>query len=436
MVTACSVLTWSVTALAQSGGQNPREAMASQYVNADTGVTLAEAITRALGQEPTLRAARTAVDVAVGERLQADVHPNPAVSFMQQFEPGGTDRQSRVELQWPLDLFRKSGRMAVAEQELQATQRGISDRERLLAADVRVKYGEVVAAVRNLSVSDDVIATIVRQSQLLRARVEQGSTPPLERDVVEVELRRLEAARLLQAGQVDQVVFELKRLLGMKANDPIQLRESLEELVLREANMPRRAIATAVAARADVQGAEARIGVADAQIDRAQRDGRFDLTLYASFMRTDAGFPQLGVNAQGELTRVHDVFHYVSAGVAVTLPWRNQNQGEVAMAQARRTEATARLTAAQLTAEAEIGAAAARDERARGAIAIYTGGARQLARQNLDVVSQTYELGRATVFDVLSEQRRYLDFEQGYSTALREAYEAHTALRRALGEVR
>ena len=96
----------------------------------------------------------------------------------------------------------------------------------------------------------------------------------------------------------------------------------------------------------------------------------------------------------------------------------------------------ARLDAARLTAEAEIAAALARDERARGAVAVYRGGAGDLARQNLDVVSQTYELGRATVFDVLAEQRRYLDFEHAYSNALREAYEARTALRRALGDVR
>jgi outer membrane protein TolC len=59
-----------------------------------------------------------------------------------------------------------------------------------------------------------------------------------------------------------------------------------------------------------------------------------------------------------------------------------------------------------------------------------------MARQNLDVVTQTYELGRATVFDVLAEQRRFLDLERAYSSTLREVYEARTALRRALGDVR
>jgi outer membrane protein TolC len=50
------------------------------------------------------------------------------------------------------------------------------------------------------------------------------------------------------------------------------------------------------------------------------------------------------------------------------------------------------------------------------------------------VVRETYSLGRTTVFDVLAEQRRFLEVEQGYTNALRAAYEARTALARALGE--
>jgi cobalt-zinc-cadmium efflux system outer membrane protein len=436
IVTACGLLAWSVNVRAQSGAQNPREPLAPQYVDTEAGITLAEATTRALAQEPTLRATRTEVDVARGAQLQSGTHPNPTVSFMQQMEPGGTDSQTRIELQWPLDLFRKTGRSGVADQELHAAEQGVADRERLLAADVRLKYGEVVAAVRDLSISDDLVETMARQSDLLRARVDQGGTPPLERNMVEVELRRLEAERLLQAGQVDRIVIELKRLLGMKANVPLQLRDSLEELVVREMGLPLKPGATAALVRSDVQEAEARIRVADAQIDRAQREGRFDLSLVGSYTRTDAAFPQLGLNAQGELTPVRGLFHYVSVGAALTLPWRNTNQGQIASAEAERAAATARLNATQLTVEAEIAAATARDERARSAVAIYRGGARDMARQNLDVVRQTYELGRATVFDVLAEQRRYLEFERGYSNALREAYDARTALRRALGDVR
>ena len=89
-----------------------------------------------------------------------------------------------------------------------------------------------------------------------------------------------------------------------------------------------------------------------------------------------------------------------------------------------------------MAARAEVAAAQAHDAQAQRAVNLYAGGVRRLARQNLNVVRQTFDLGRATVFDVLTEQRRYLEIEQAYTTALREAWEARAALKRALGETK
>jgi outer membrane protein TolC len=58
-----------------------------------------------------------------------------------------------------------------------------------------------------------------------------------------------------------------------------------------------------------------------------------------------------------------------------------------------------------------------------------------MAQRNLEVVRETYTLGRATLFDVFNEQRRYLDFESGYTEALAEAFFAQTDLKRAQGEL-
>jgi outer membrane protein TolC len=71
----------------------------------------------------------------------------------------------------------------------------------------------------------------------------------------------------------------------------------------------------------------------------------------------------------------------------------------------------------------------------RQALVLMAGGVR-LARQNLDVVRQTYELGRGTLGDVLTEQRRYLEIEQEYTAVLREAFEARASLEFAQGELR
>jgi outer membrane protein TolC len=153
-------------------------------------------------------------------------------------------------------------------------------------------------------------------------------------------------------------------------------------------------------------------------------------------MRMDAGFRQRAFAPDGGLERVRGQFNYWSAGAMVTIPVLSRNQGEVAVARAERTGAAESHEAARLAAEADLAAARVRDDRAKEAVTIYSNGAQAMARQNLTVVGQSYELGRLTVFDVLAERRRYLDVERAYTDALRAAYEARTALNRALGEAR
>ncbi len=428
-------LATSVTMDAQSGAPGQGTAMAPTFLDPVAGLTLDKAVEQALEREPSLRAARSQVDVARGRRLQAGLRPNPTVSVALETEPRGTDAQTRVDVQWPLDLFRKIGRVNVADREIETMQYAAADRERLLAAEVRMKYGEVAASVREISVSDDLVAATARQHGLVSARVDEGATPPLDRDMLRVELQRLEADRLLQAGHAEHALAELKRLLGLAADVPLKLRDNLELLTLRETALPL-PVDLPASDRADVNEAETRMRLAEARIDQVRRDGRFDASVFGMYSRTDAGFPQRAFGPQNELERVRGVFHYLAGGVMVTVPLRDRNQGKVAAAQAQRAGAAAELDATRLTAHAEIVAARARDEHARRAVAVYSSDTLALARQNVDVVDQTYELGRMTLFEVLTERRRYLDVERAYTNALREAFEARQALRRALGEVR
>ena len=418
------------------GGETQKRA--AIYLDPVNGLTLEEAVSRALEGEPGLRASQAQLEVARGLQAQAGLRPNPSLSFAQQEEPGGTDNQTRVEVQWPLDLFRKSGRVAVADREVDAAQQATADRARLLAASVRMKYGEVVTAVRTLSVTEELVALTTRQRTLVAGRVEQGATPPLDRDMLRVEVQRLEGERLVQAGSVERGLIELKRLLGLPPDATLSLRESLEQIVTRE-QLPAASAAgdlEATTSRADVRQAAARIAVAEAQIDRAHREGKPDVSLFGMYMRSDAGFPQRGFGPTGDLERVRGVFHYWSAGAMVTVPVLNRNQGATAAAQAERAAAIAEADGARLKAQSEIAAARVRDAAARRALVAYTAEAIGLARQNLDVVRQTYELGRGTLLDVLNEQRRYLDLERAYTDVLREAFDARQTLKEARGETR
>ena len=88
-----ATLLTSVSTSAQSpGGQAP---LAGRFVDPANGLSLEQAIARAIEQEPSLRAARSQVEVAQGAKSQASLRPNPSVSFEWRDEPGGTDHWPR-----------------------------------------------------------------------------------------------------------------------------------------------------------------------------------------------------------------------------------------------------------------------------------------------------------------------------------------------------
>jgi outer membrane protein, heavy metal efflux system len=416
----------------------PIPATVNQYYDSQRGISLDDAIEMAIAREPALRAARAEVDVARGTRTQAGLRPNPSASFEWRDEPSGTDNQAMISVQWPLDLFRRAGRTNVADREVAVAELSVLDRERTIRAAVRTRFGDVLGGIRRLTLLEELIDAIRRQRDLLRARVEEGASPPLERDLIEVELQRLEPERLLQVGRIESALFALKRAAGLDATAPLLVRDSLEDVVQREA---RSGSASAdslaqITERADVREAAARIAAAEAKVDRAERDGRIDVSLFGSYQRMDAGFPQLGLGTTGSLERVRSVFHYVAGGAMVTIPLLNRNQGEVSAARAEQARAMAVHEAARLSAESELAAARVMDHRTHEAAQAYSAEARALARRNLDIVGQSYALGRVTVFDVLSEQRRFLEVELAYSDALAAAFEARTILLQAQGGVR
>ena len=72
-------------------------------------------------------------------------------------------------------------------------------------------------------------------------------------------------------------------------------------------------------------------------------------------------------------------------------------------------------------------------EAARRGREIYERGVRDIARRNLDVVRQSYELGRGSLLDVVAEQRRYIETENGYTDALKQVYDAAVEIERTVG---
>lgn len=421
---------------AQTGAAQPGNVQ-SRYIDPAGGLTLEDAIARAVRYEPGIRAARADIDIAAGRHQQAALRANPTVTFERRQEPGGTDNQTALGVELPLELFRRSARVAAADREVEVARFAVADRERRLAADVRARFGEALIAIRELAVFQELVTATRRQLDVLAARAREGATPPLERDLLDVEVRRLIADQRLQAGRVEAAVVATKRTIGLYPDAPLAFRESLETFVTREVGLAPTAgdAEQVVRARPDVRASEARMHAADAKMRQSASEGRIDVSVFASYMRMDAGFPQAGFARGGALERVRGRFNYVNGGAMVMVPLFNRNQGAVAAAHAERLGAEAARDAAMLQARADLEAARAEHISSTEAVAQYRDRIRPMARRNLEVVAETFTLGRATVFDVLAEQRRYLEIERAYTDALRSAFEARTRLLLAGGGV-
>lgn len=408
--------------------------LALARVSSAGDLSLADLVAQALRDNRELQALRAEVDAAQGRLLQAGLRPNPSLDLGVQQNVTGPDNNVSVSLSLPLDLHgRQAGRVGVAAQGVELKRAQVADRERRLRAEVQMQAGAVLAAQRHVRLTAELLQASRQTLALLQARVQQGAAPPLDAQVWRVELHRLEASAHLLESRVVVLTAQLHTLVGRDPMaPPLALSGELQPWPLRLDL--EQGVAQALATRPDLRSAQIEVAGGTAMLRKEQAEGRWDASVNVGYMRQSFGYDLQGLTARGNTQPIHDVFHYVGAGFTLTLPVRHQNQGNVAAALAETRAAERRLEALTLQVRQEVSAAFTTYHASQRALAIYAQGVRDLARQNLDVVRQSYSLGRASLLDVIAEQRRYIESETGYTDALQQVYNARVELARALGE--
>lgn len=403
----------------------------NKYVDETSGMTAGEAVAYALAHNGELVAARKEIDAAKAMVKQASLRANPQLDVNGAHQVIGSDNSVMVSGRLPLELGgRRSSRVAVAGRELEVREHAVADRERILAAEVRTKFGQALAQVLKLKFAEELVLTSRRGYRLVVARVMEGRTAPLEQNMVLVEVNRLRSIRELEEGKAEVQLLEMKNILGMNPEEPLKLKGTFDDLIDQ---LPPLAEATerALATRPDVLALRTTESLASAQIEQAKASGRLDASLTAGYQRMNSSFPVNGINDAGQLRPVQDVFHFLTFGVTLDLPVRNKNQGGIEAAAANLEAAQSRREFMELTVRREVAAAYARYTSAARAMEIYRVGVRDQARQNLDVVRQTYELGAKTLLDYISEQRRFIEFENQFIDSMLETYSARVEIERA-----
>jgi cobalt-zinc-cadmium efflux system outer membrane protein len=404
----------------------------SQYIDPVNGSTSDDLVRYLLAHNGELAAAKQMIAEARGRLRQAGLKANPMLEASGTHAANASDNRVMIGAELPLELGgRRNARIAVASAELQVREAEVADFERKLVADVRMKYADAVATARNVKFTEDLLALTRDSHRLVSARVERGKSAPLEQNLLLVELNRVDAMRIGFESRVEVAMLELKKLIGMPADEDLRLHGEFDRA--RQPATQSEAVRNALATRPDLLAARANEALAAAQIEQARIEGKPDASLFAGYERMSTGFDLFGFNNAGARVPVVGVFHNLTFGVKLNLPVRNKNEGNIEAAAAAAESARSRREFTELVVRNEVMSAYARFERARQALAVYRDGVRGQAERNLDVVRQTYTLGQKSALDYVGEQRRYVEIETGYTEVLKEYFNSLVELERAAG---
>jgi len=425
----------SIVALAGSlflPAQQIKPRSASDFLDAQQGITEAELVTRALASNPTLQAQRQQIERAKGGVTQARLRKNPSLTLDGLKEVNGSDNHFNISGSLPLELYRRRARRTeVAESREDATQQSVADQERLLTGEVRTRFGEALASIRNLSFAEQFLQINRDFLRLMEDRVREGAAPSLEADETRVEVNRIESLRIDYEAKAEVALLALKEAVGIDLGETIRLKGSLE--LARHEYEQQQLLQLAMGHRPDLAVQRANEALANAELALDRAEGKPDASVFGGYERPNSGFAQQAFNASGTLSPIRQTFNYATFGLNINLPLFNRNQGAAVADTAAIQAARSQVAAVDLNLRHQVTQALIRFNGAQARVGVYRSGVRDQAHHNLDVVRQTYSYGRTSLLDVIAEQRRYIDIETGYTDILLDAYVARIALEQAVG---
>ena len=373
-----------------------------------------------LYDQPELAAARARVAEADGRVVTAGARPNP----MARLEGEHSDDPTEPESPWGLGLVLDfvvdpSGHR---EHERQAAS-SLAEAERLQLAQsawevrrhVRDALVELLLADRELELWRAEAGALDEESRLVEQRLAVGSVSRPDLDAVKIEA--LSARQSLAEAQLaaDQSRADLAAALGLPPSALAGQRFALSDLE-RPPALPasddESLLDLALLDRLDLRAALHRYEAAEEELAAAAARRFPDLELSPGY-RFD----------QGQ--------HKVSFGIGAPLPIFNQNEGPIAEALARRSEAEADVLVVQARALAETGSALARY---RGELALLeaAGAQSDLAREQVRAHERLVALGGGDRLALAGLRRQELVARRLQLQALREARAAFGALEDAV----
>ena len=356
--------------------------------------------------------------------------PQPDGSFRLIYPDIPDTYRTRVFAQWPIYA---GGRTNALERAAEAEARAAGSDLDAARADLRLEvvhaYWRLATATESVRVLEQAIARAEAHLRDVRSRFDAGFVPP--NDVLSVEARRSrQEVQLIEARNLrEAAALDLRRLIGVAAETPLELSEPLDGGTAAAGSPPVRVqdgLAGALGRRPERQALASRLeGAADrAAAARAARRPSINVGAGMDYARPNTRiFP---------LTDEWRSSWDVGVNVTWTLWDSGRASADVAEAAAAVDAARSRLSELDTRLALEIRQRVLDLDSARAAVRAATDGVRSAAEARR-VVSDRFEAGVIGTTEVIDAQGALLEAELDRTRALANVRLAEARLERALG---
>lgn len=408
------------------------ESVLPRYLDRQNGLSISDLVDRAINANGELSIARLEIDKAKARLQQARLRQNPTVEVEQtsgRILGSPNEGEFNVGASMPLDLFgQRQARVRLAELEILAKEAEVRERERQLTNEILSNFIGALSSMHEIETMERLLELDTETARIVQIRVNEGDTPPLELNQLQVEIERLRSKRQLAGGRLDSSIAKLKLVTGFQAGEPLRLRETFTDAVFPPVldTLPN-LIEQATRSRSDMKLALSEMELAKAGIKLASVEGKPEVSATTRYTRATSSFDD---TFEGTLINRDNTLTF---GVSVSLPIFDRKQGAKAEAEIEVRSATAKKDLVETTIRSEVTAAYQRIQAAEQAVNTLLTGAIPRAEQNVKTFRAEYGIGEIKMTDLVGEQRRLQEINQDLTEALAERFRAKAELIIAAG---
>ena len=392
--------------------------------SAQTKLGLQDALRKALDSRASLKAEQARISAAEGLEKQAHLFANPVFQFENEnLRPGQTysrDVDTYAFFTQPLDVLgKRKERIDVAERAVGRTEAEYELAQRQVVQKVKLAYWAARGAQENQDLLSATVTNFQRIVDYNSAQLSVGAIS--EQDLLRVQLEgeRLNITARLASIEVTRTRIELLRQMGQTDFVEVVLTDPLDA---EEIALDRLELQQVLDQRTEVKVARAALREAEANSRLQDVLARPDLDLIYGFKRTQLVDATSGVNT-------------AVAGVRMTLPIMDRNQGNRAAAVAEVQRQEQLLAAAEANVRADYYSALQEYELRRTEVIQTLQPLRQHAANISQIAQAAYVQGGTDLLRLLDAERTRLEAGLAYVRGMVEYKQSIANLQAAEGVI-